>query len=73
MSTFIFNFQFLRFCSRYLPDRPLIFTKSSRKCAAIETLSYWFLNTFGDARKVQKGHFRFAPTFTKCNVAAKRI
>jgi len=39
----------------------------------IYKLSFWFLNSFGDGRDVRNGHFRFGPSFTKCNMAEKRI
>ena len=39
----------------------------------IEKVRFWFLNSFAGNRKVQKGHLRFGLSFTKRNMAAKRI
>jgi len=53
-----------------------IFTKifqDDGKRAAIEKLSFWFLNSFVGGREVQKRHLRFGPSLTKHNMAAKRI
>jgi len=68
---------FLFICSRYLQDRradpsPNLPGRYG-KWAAIEELKFWFLNFFGGGRKVQKGHFRFGSSFTKCKMAAKWI
>ena len=38
------------------------------KWAAIEKLSFWFLNSFRGVREVQKGHFHFEASFTKCSM-----
>jgi len=73
MSIFIFLFLF---CSRYLQDHKAdlhqIFQEDG-KWAAIEKLTFRFMNSFGCRRDVQKGYFRFGPSFTKCNIAAKWI
>ena len=41
--------------------------------AAREKIIIWFFNSFWGKREVQKGHFCFGPSFTKCNMAARRI
>jgi len=43
------------------------------KLVAIEKLFFLVSKLFWGGMEVQKGHFRFGPSFTKCNVAAKRI
>jgi len=64
------------FCSRYLQDRQadlhLIFQEDG-KWSTTAKLSFWFLNSFGGGREVENGYFWFWPSFTKWNVAAKRI
>ena len=66
------SFNFFR--SRYLQDRRVdlhqIFQKDG-KSTAVEKLSFWFMNSFGDGKEVRQGHFRFRRSFTKCKMAAK--
>jgi len=70
---FIFVFFF---CSWYLQDCQAGLHQILQKdgeWAAIEKLSFWFLNSFKCGKEVRKGHFCFKPSFTKYNMAAKRI
>jgi len=64
------------FFSWYLHDRwadlHQIFQEDV-KWAAIEKLSFRFLNSFEGGREVQKGLFRFGHNFAKCNTTVKRI
>ena len=55
------------------PSRSSPIFQEYGKWAAVEKLSFWFLQAFMGGREVQKGHFRFGRSFTKCSMAAKRI
>ena len=64
------------FCSRYLEDcwaNLHQICQVDDKWAAIEKLSWCFLNSFWGGREVQKGHFCFGPSCTKCHLEAKWI
>jgi len=68
---------FSSFFQAAIPSRPLrrfyqIFQEDG-KWSAIEKLNFWFLNSVEGRMNVQKGHFRFGLSLTKCNMAAKRI
>ena len=69
MSFFISYFlKFLLVISPKPPSRFLPHLPADGKQPAIVKLSFWFLNSFWRGREVQKGHFRFRPSFKKCNM-----
>ena len=76
MSICTFSFLlFLTFARDISNTAEPIFTKSSRKMANGLQLKSELLvsELFRGGREVEKGHFRFGPSFTICNMAAKWI
>ena len=75
-STYV-KLYFLNYFARAISEiAELIFTKFSRKTAnkaAIANLTFWFLNSFGGGRQVQKGHFRFGFITKICQGSAEIV